>query len=158
MTRSYTDIQLMEAVKISSNFKQVQFNLGFENDSHSRRTVIQRRIVELNLDIDHFKRKRKFTTRRKITDEIMFSTQYATLTNTGGSTNKAVIDRLIELGKAYKCDNCGISEWNGEYLRLQLEHIDGNSRNYNKDNLSFLCPNCHSQTPTFSRKNRKGLL
>lgn len=48
-----------------------------------------------------------------------------------------------------KCGNDGM--WNGEQLVLQLDHIDGNSRNNLKENLRLLCPNCHSQTKTYCR-------
>ena len=35
-----------------------------------------------------------------------------------------------------------------------VNHIDGNNRNNEKDNLQLLCPNCHSQTDNFSNKKR----
>jgi hypothetical protein len=53
-----------------------------------------------------------------------------------------------------KCWNCGITEWNGKELVMELEHIDGNSTNNEISNLSLLCPNCHSQTPTYKGKNK----
>lgn len=50
------------------------------------------------------------------------------------------------------CNKCGNDEtWNGDRLVLQLDHIDGNSRNNLKENLRLLCPNCHSQTHTYCR-------
>ena len=51
------------------------------------------------------------------------------------------------------CKNCGISEWRGKELTLELEHINGDSNNNTPDNLCLLCPNCHSQTSTFKSKN-----
>ena len=53
-----------------------------------------------------------------------------------------------------KCDNKG--EWQEEKLTLQLDHINGNSKDNRLKNLRFLCPNCHSQTPTFGNKNGVG--
>lgn len=44
--------------------------------------------------------------------------------------------------------------WNGKPLMLQLDHIDGNHQNHVISNLRFICPNCHSQTETFSGKNK----
>jgi predicted HNH restriction endonuclease len=35
-----------------------------------------------------------------------------------------------------------------------MEHIDGNSSNNKVTNLCLLCPNCHSQTPTYKNKNK----
>lgn len=53
------------------------------------------------------------------------------------------------------CFECGLNEWNGFKLTLELHHIDGNNKNNNKDNLQFLCPNCHSLTHNFRNKKRK---
>lgn len=63
--------------------------------------------------------------------------------------------RLIKEGyKEYKCEKpgCGISEWNGESISLELNHKDGNNGNHKLENLELLCPNCHSQTPTYRSK------
>jgi hypothetical protein len=53
----------------------------------------------------------------------------------------------------YKCSCCGISEWNGKELRLQIDHIDGNNSNNVVENFRYLCPNCHTQTDTWGVKN-----
>lgn len=51
------------------------------------------------------------------------------------------------------CFECGQEGmWNGKKLRLQLDHIDGNSDNNSLDNLRILCPNCHTQTETYGAK------
>lgn len=64
---------------------------------------------------------------------------------------------FIEKYKEPKCECCGLcEEWNGSPLVLELDHINGNSNDNSLDNLRILCPNCHSQTPTFrGRKNKK---
>jgi hypothetical protein len=60
---------------------------------------------------------------------------------------------LKEKIKENKCEICGIQEWNGLPINCELDHIDGNSRNHNLENLRIVCPNCHSQTETFRAKN-----
>jgi len=61
--------------------------------------------------------------------------------------------RIIE-EQNHRCLDCGMGEtWNGKVLSLQLDHIDGDSKNNNRNNLQALCPNCHSQTPTYCRMN-----
>jgi 5-methylcytosine-specific restriction endonuclease McrA len=52
------------------------------------------------------------------------------------------------------CEECGCKgEYNGKPLSLELEHVDGNRNNNKIENLKILCPNCHSQTPTFRGRN-----
>ncbi len=58
--------------------------------------------------------------------------------------------RLIKEGyKKNECEKCHINEWNEEMLVLELDHINGNHKDNHLENLQILCPNCHSQTPTF---------
>lgn len=55
-----------------------------------------------------------------------------------------------------ECAICGqLPEWNGKPLKLQLDHIDGDAFNNLFDNLRILCPNCHTQTETFTGRNTK---
>lgn len=65
---------------------------------------------------------------------------------------RIINNNLIEY-KCKKCENKG--EWINEKLSLQLEHKNGVSNDNRLENLSFLCPNCHSQTETFASKSRK---
>lgn len=38
-------------------------------------------------------------------------------------------------------------------IKVELEHKDGNSENNRLENLTLLCPCCHSLTPTYKNKN-----
>ena len=53
-----------------------------------------------------------------------------------------------------KCWECGITEWNNKKLSFELEHKNGNSDDNSLENLSIICPNCHSQTSTYKAKNK----
>lgn len=68
----------------------------------------------------------------------------------GTKSNRSTLKRYLVTNDLleYKCNICGIDNWNGKYLTLQLDHIDGDEYNNNLKNLRFLCPNCHSQEPT----------
>ena len=46
--------------------------------------------------------------------------------------------------KEEKCELCGLVEWMGIKLPLELHHKDGNHFNNDLSNLSILCPNCHA--------------
>ena len=64
--------------------------------------------------------------------------------------------RLIREGfKTHECEECGISEWNGKTISLELDHVSGIRSDNSLENLKLLCPNCHSQTHTFRGRNIK---
>lgn len=44
---------------------------------------------------------------------------------------------------------------NGSPLVFIVDHIDGIFTNNNPENIRAICPNCNSQTDTFSGKNMK---
>lgn len=64
--------------------------------------------------------------------------------------------RLIKEGyKEHKCESCDLTEWLGQPISLELDHIDGDRTNHIYSNLRILCPNCHAQTETYRGKNIK---
>ena len=58
---------------------------------------------------------------------------------------------LIAL-RGQKCENCGITEWLGQPINLEIHHINGDRGDNRLENLQLLCPNCHSYTETFCNK------
>lgn len=68
--------------------------------------------------------------------------------------NGALKKILKTSGRKFVCGDCGLDEWRGKKLSLHLEHIDGDSFNNSIDNLTLLCPNCHSITDTYCGKNK----
>lgn len=60
---------------------------------------------------------------------------------------------LLKL-KGNLCECCGLSEWLGDPITLEVHHIDGNRVNNELTNLQLLCPNCHSQTDNYRNKKR----
>lgn len=76
----------------------------------------------------------------------------------GQNINRKIIKEIIIKNNLlpYICDECGISDsYNKKPIVLQIDHIDGNNKHNLLENFRFLCPNCHSQTPTFAGRNGK---
>jgi Zn finger protein HypA/HybF involved in hydrogenase expression len=68
----------------------------------------------------------------------------------------AIKRRLLEMGvMEARCSRCGLYDWRGKPLIIHLDHVNGIRDDWRLENLRMLCPNCHSQTPTFSGRNRR---
>ena len=54
-------------------------------------------------------------------------------------------DKLIRDGlKLWKCECCGLTEWNDEPISLEIHHKDGNHYHNILENIELICPNCHA--------------
>ena len=73
----------------------------------------------------------------------------------GRKTNRGHLKaRLIRAGLMQeRCEECGITEWLGKPLSLELHHKNGDGTDNRLKNLSLLCGNCHSQTHTWGGRN-----
>lgn len=142
--------RLVEAVAQSTSYTGVLRHLGVYYRSGSLWSRLKRQILENGLDTSHFKATTKGrSSSGKLLPEEVF--QYLT------GNHRAPVFRLrralLEVGVPYRCGTCGQEpEWKGRSLTLEVDHIDGNWRNCLRENLRFLCPNCHSQEET--SKNR----
>jgi len=73
----------------------------------------------------------------------------------GRYRNRANLKRRIlsESLKPNACAVCGIARWRDRPLSLALHHVNGDRLDNRLENLELLCPNCHSQTDTYSGRN-----
>ena len=69
------------------------------------------------------------------------------------TTRKYLKEYLIKI-HGRLCMICKNTEWMGQEIPLELDHIDGNAGNCTPENLRNLCPNCHAQTPTHKARNK----
>lgn len=68
-------------------------------------------------------------------------------------SNKIRIKLLEEGYKEYKCECCGLTEWQNNPIPLELHHKDGNRYNNSIENYQLLCPNCHALTESYRGRN-----
>ncbi len=55
--------------------------------------------------------------------------------------------------RCHRCEVCKNTEWMGQPIPLEFDHIDGDPWNHDKTNHRLICPNCHAQTPTHAGRN-----
>ncbi|MCD5418655.1 MULTISPECIES: HNH endonuclease signature motif containing protein [Rhodococcus] len=149
----YTKEMLEEAVRNCTNFAEVMRYFGLKpNGGHH--THLARRIRALGIDTSHF------TGRPHLQGGPVVKRHWTTIlveTPAGSPRTRPHLLRraLIESGRPHKCAGCGTEpHWYGRPLVFHIDHIDGNPNDSRPDNVRFLCPNCHSQTPTWAGRRR----
>lgn len=129
--------ELREVVKTCKTFTEVATKLK------ASRTSVTKQTKKNNIDYSHFIPARK---RNIPTNELL---------SVGNIRRATVKKRIVDENLIpYVCVICTLeSIWMGNHLMLELDHINGDPGDNRLENLRFLCPNCHSQTPTNRGKN-----
>ena len=138
--------EIEQFVKESKSYAQLAIKIGYDpksNNGSSYRAVHQM-IDELSLDTAHFTgqgwNKGNF-------DYSRF--RYGNPINSANA-----LDAIAAL-RGRKCECCGLSEWLGKEIALEVHHVDGDSLNNDLSNLQILCPNCHSMTDNWKGRGIK---
>lgn len=134
--RTYSDEELKVAVSKSRAYSQVLKNLGLVQAGGTQGSV-KLHIERLNLDISHFS--------HQLWNKGKSLEDYSSAT---ARRNCLIKERGL------KCERCSTADWLGEPITLEVHHVDGNKKNNQNQNLKLLCPNCHSITPNWRRKNK----
>lgn len=158
-TPRWTDDALRGAVIASNSWRGVLRKLGLPLNSGGLVAAIKARAKTLQLSTTHFTG--KVWNKGKIVESSKLQFKYTLeqlLIENSPCKNMVVLKiRLIrEKRLTNVCAVCGLgTEWQGKSLVLRLDHINGIRSDCRIENLRLLCPNCDSQTPTFTGRNKR---
>ena len=150
----YTEEQFIEAVRTSISIREVLKKIGVR-PTGGNYDVAKRKIKCLNLDTKHFRGKGYLRGQTHNWAKKTPLSQVLVKDFRGGITTYKLKKRLVKEGiLEYRCYECGINQWRGKRISLELEHKNGNRYDNRMENLTLLCPNCHSLTSTYRGKNK----
>ena len=148
--QKYID-KVCELAKKCNNINQILHILGKKSTNEYYKQI--RKILEENeVDTTHFDGVYK---PRGIRDKIPVE-KYLVKGSTISISK--LREKLLKEGfKEHKCENpeCGLSEWHGKPIPLQLHHINGDRTDNRLENLQLLCPNCHAMTDNYCGRKLK---
>ena len=153
---NYSPDDLQEILDISNSFKDVLRNLEM-CDHGANYTTLRKIIKEYNLDLTQINKNRQLENEkfiRNLHNKHRMTLEEILVENSTYKHGNNLKKKLFEAGlKEYRCEKCGLTEWQGEPIPLQLHHKNGVHNDNRIENLELLCPNCHALTDTFSGKN-----
>ena len=152
---NFSPEQLQILLDSSNTYTEILRAAGINSSSSTN--TLKRIIKEYKLDTSKFEENRKLYKQQMAKMSLCSEYNIESKLHRNTKTNSHKLrNKLIEFGyKESKCELCGISEWLGKPVKLQLHHIDGNHDNNELSNLQILCPNCHSMTDNFGVYNSK---
>lgn len=139
---NFSDEELALFVSESFSFIQLAERCGYQKNGGGGIAAVKKMCQEKSFDTSHFSNKLR---KEDVKIEDIFIQGY--------KSRETLKKNLVAL-RGHQCEDCGLSEWNGKEIPLQVHHKDGNGLNNLLDNLQLLCPNCHAQTDNYCGKNK----
>lgn len=152
MSHIRTKEEYESAIKSAKSIAQALRNLGIKDKGGNYR-LIKNAIKEYSIDISHFTGQ-GWNVNLGFKPKERIETKDLLIENSNYNSYKLKNRLLSEGYKERRCECCGLAEWNGEKIPLELHHINGDNTDNRIENLEILCPNCHALTDNYRGRNR----
>ncbi len=138
---------IAQTVAKSTSHTECLKTLGLNSTSSGNFQTLKKYILKYSLSYKHFTHHPIEKTNHPNFDPLNKKDVFIKNSTASTSTiRKIILKHSIIPYFCSNCDNNGV--WNRLPLTLQLDHINGDKHNHQLKNLRWLCPNCHTQTPT----------
>ncbi len=153
--KDYPDDKFIELYLSSYSICDIIRKIGM-NVCGAQYAAVRQKVAALNLDKNHFNQTRWQKNRNRQPTKEHIPLSEILVENSTYACVPRLKKLLVSRGLfSYNCAICGVSSWRDAPLSLQLDHINGKNTDNRIENLRFLCPNCHSQSPTYAGRNKR---
>jgi hypothetical protein len=147
MKSQYTKEDVIQAVADNKSIAGVLRQLNLRPIGGNYKTI-HRLIKEYGLDVSHFTGQGwnvglGFKPKQSIKDEEIY------VENSDYRCSWRLRERYKKTTGINHCEECGLTEWQGKPIPLEIHHINGKNTDNRLENLKLLCPNCHALTSNY---------
>lgn len=141
-SRNFTKEQIAEAINSTHSVAEAVRYLGCSRDTLVRNA--KKFGVKLNLNQGG----------RGVPDEKRSAKTADEAFQKDSKATKGILVYWLKQEREWKCECCGLTEWQGKRLPLEVHHINGDRTDQRRENLQILCPNCHSLTENWRARSK----
>ena len=143
----YSEDDIRVAVNNSKSIASVLRQLGLRPVGGNYKTI-HHLIEKYELDTSHFTGQGwnvglKFKPKAGLKDSDIFKK------DSDYRCSSRLRERYKKITGIQYCENCNLSDWQGQSIPLEIHHLNGNNTDNRLENLKLLCPNCHALTDNY---------
>lgn len=139
--RTFSLEELKQIVSEVFSYRELAHRLGYQRDGGGTIKSLHNMVEELKLDVSHFKGQGWTSNNPDLT---------AFTIDSNKKNGSSLLKSLVMIRGYRKCESCGITQWLGQEVFLQVHHINGEHSDNRLENLMMICPNCHTLTPSYA--------
>lgn len=147
--------ELQDMLNSSSTLTDFGEKLGYSRKGNSGIAAAKKCIAKFGLDCSHIRSIRNMKNGKNANYGRIDMNKFKKRSSCEKKPKRQSIRANLINIRGNRCENCGLEEWLGKPIPLQLHHKDGDGWNNELANLELLCPNCHAMTDNWCGRHSK---